>query len=385
MAAVREALAEAPAVVLVGPRQVGKTTLARQLLAEQPGTIYLDLEAAADLRRLSDPRAFFATTTGRLTILDEVHRLPTLFAELRGEIDERRRQGHRTGQFLLLGSASLDLIQSASETLAGRVIYQEIMPLGVAETAPAGIADDRLWLRGGFPDSLLAASDRASLRWRSAFIRSYLERDVPMFAPRLPASAIGQLWTMLAHGQGSMLNLARLAGAMAVSAPTVQRYVDLLEDLLLVQRLRPWTGNAAKRLIRTPKLYIRDSGLVHALLELESLHDVLGHPVVGASWEGFVISALVAAAGPSRRSLFYRTQDGAEIDLVFERAGKPEIGIEIKRSSVPKIEPGFAIACDDLGVEQRFCVAQVGTPYPARNGVMVLPLADAVRQLQDTA
>lgn len=382
LSALREALAEAPAVVLTGPRQVGKTTLARQLLAERPDAVYLDLEAAADRRRMDDPRAFLATIPGQLTILDEVHLLPTLFAELRGEIDERRRQGHRSGQFLLLGSASLDLIQTASETLAGRVRYLEIAPLTAPEVAPVGIPENRLWLRGGFPDSLLAPSDAASLRWRSAFIRSYLERDVPMFAPRVPASAVGQLWTMLAHAQGTMLNLARLAQALAVSAPTVQRYVGLLEDLLLVRRLLPWSGDLAKRLIRTPKLYIRDSGLLHGLLELESLHDLLGHPVVGASWEGFVIETLIAAAGPGMRPLYYRTQDGAEIDLAFERGGKPELAIEIKRSSAPKIEPGFAIACNDLGVTNRLCIAPVEASYPTRGGVMVMPLLEAVARLK---
>jgi predicted AAA+ superfamily ATPase len=361
---------------------VGKTTLARQLLAERPDAVYLDLEAAADRRRMDDPRAFLATIPGQLTILDEVHLLPTLFAELRGEIDERRRQGHRSGQFLLLGSASLDLIQTASETLAGRVRYLEIAPLTAPEVAPVGIPENRLWLRGGFPDSLLAPSDAASLRWRSAFIRSYLERDVPMFAPRVPASAVGQLWTMLAHAQGTMLNLARLAQALAVSAPTVQRYVGLLEDLLLVRRLLPWSGDLAKRLIRTPKLYIRDSGLLHGLLELESLHDLLGHPVVGASWEGFVIETLIAAAGPGMRPLYYRTQDGAEIDLAFERGGKPELAIEIKRSSAPKIEPGFAIACNDLGVTNRLCIAPVEASYPTRGGVMVMPLLEAVARLK---
>jgi uncharacterized protein len=372
------ALDEAPAVVLLGPRQVGKTTLARQVQDQIKESIYLDLESAADLRRLDDARGFLATTAGRLTIIDEVHRTPMLFAELRGEIDERRRQGYRTGQFLLLGSASLDLIQKASETLAGRVVYEEIAPLMPVETRPAGIDIDQLWLRGGFPESVLARSDRASLNWRRNFIRSYLERDVPMFAPRMPASLIGQLWTMLAHSQGTMLNQARLAQSLAVSAPAVQRYIDLLEDLFLIRRLRPWSGNLGKRLVRTPKVYIRDSGLVHGLLEIETLNDLLGHPVIGLSWEGFVIEALIQAAGPNRIPLYYRTQDGAEIDLVFERAGRPELAFEIKRSSAPKIEPGFAIACDDIQVTKRYCVAPVKEAYPARNGVQVLPLLQAV-------
>jgi uncharacterized protein len=385
LATLEQAVADAPAVVLLGPRQVGKTTLALELQSRRPGSVYLDLESSADLRRLDDPAAFLATTLGQLAILDEVHRVPTLFAELRGEIDRRRRAGHRVGQFLLLGSASLDLIQQASESLAGRVIYREVSPFGPAEAAIAGHSPDALWLRGGFPESLLAADDGASLRWRAAFIRSYLERDVPIFAPRAPSSMIGRLWTMLAHGQGSMLNLSRLGQALAVSVHTVQRYVELLEDLFLVRRLPPWSGNIAKRLVRTPKVYIRDSGLVHALLEIPDLHRLLGHPVVGGSWEGFVIETLIRAAGPSAKPFFFRTHDGSEIDLVLERGGVPVIGIEIKRSSAPKPEQGFTIACDDLGLTRRWCVAPVGSAYPIRAGIEVMPAEEAIRRLGELA
>jgi hypothetical protein len=205
-----------------------------------------------------------------------------------------------------------------------------------------------------------------------------------MFAPRAPSSMIGRLWTMLAHAQGNMLNLSRLGQALAVSVHTVQRYVELLEDLFLVRRLPPWSGNIAKRLVRTPKVYIRDSGIVHALLEIPDLHQLLGHPVVGGSWEGFVIETLIRTAGSSAKPHFYRTHDGAEIDLVFERGGRPETGIEIKRSSAPKPEQGFTIACDDLGLARRWCVAPVGTAYPIRAGIEVMPLEEAVRRLQES-
>lgn len=380
--ALRQSLARAPAVVLLGPRQIGKTTLAKKLAENEKGAIYLDLEKAADLRRLEDAGAFLRSQPGRLVIIDEVHRLPNLFAELRGIVDERRAGGIRTGQFLLLGSASLDLVQHASETLAGRVIYLDLAPIAVDEARGAGVGADTLWLRGGFPESLIAADDAESFEWRRNFIRSYLERDVPMFAPRMPSNTIGRLWTMLANAQGSLLNSARLAQGLGVSAPMINRYIDLLVDLMLVRRLQPWSGNLNKRLVRSPKVYVRDSGVVHALLELETLDHLLGHPVVGPSWEGFVIETLIDAAGPRRAPMFYRTQDGAEIDLLFERAGKIEMALEIKRSTAPKVERGFFLACDDLQIERRFVVYSGQEGYPISHGATVLSLEEAVTRLR---
>jgi predicted AAA+ superfamily ATPase len=388
--ALESALARAPAVALLGPRQVGKTTLARQLahaLAAQRGgkianVVYLDLEKAADLRRLDDPGAYLRGRAGGLTIIDEVHRVPTLFAELRGIIDERRAAGERAGQFLLLGSASLDLVNHASETLAGRISYLEMTPVSPDEANAAGIGLDRVWQRGGFPDSLTAASDALSLDWRQDFIRSYLERDVPMFAPRMPASTIGRLWTMLAHAQGTPLNSARLAQALGISSPMIGRYIDLLDDLLLVRRLQPWSGNLGKRLVKSPKIYVRDSGLVHALLDIGTHEALLGHPVAGASWEGLVVETLIAAAGPRATPLYYRTADGAEIDLVIERAGQPAFAIEIKRSSAPKPEAGFHRAVEDIKAERRLVVAPVDDRYPLKGGIEVMGLAEAVAQVR---
>jgi uncharacterized protein len=372
---VRARLAEAPAVVLLGPRQVGKTTLARQIADERgEKALYLDMERPADQRRLDDPDAFLRAQSGRLVVIDEIHRVPELFASLRGIIDDRRRLGMRTEQFLLLGSASLDLIKQASETLAGRVSYLEIRPFVASETMPAGISLEQLWVRGGFPDSLLAVSDLASLNWRTDFIRSYLERDVPMFAPRMPAETIGRLWTMLANGQGSLLNQARLASSLGVSAPTVGRYIDLLADLLLVRRLRPWLGNANKRLVKSPKVYVRDSGLVHGLIELGSLNAILGHSIAGPSWEGFAIETIIAAVGERVTPFFYRSEHGAEIDLVLERGGKPIAAIEIKRSSAPVVSKGFRIACDDLGVQARYIAYSGTTRFPMVEGVMAMPI-----------
>jgi uncharacterized protein len=373
-----------PAVVLLGPRQVGKTTLARAVAADWPaGAIYLDMERPADRRRLDDADAYLRAQAGKLVVIDEIQRAPGLFEVLRGIIDERRAKGRRFGHFLLLGSAALDLMQQSSETLAGRVAYLEMGPVNVLEASAAQIDDSTLWLRGGFPESLLALDDSASLDWRRDFIRSYLERDVPMFAPRMPAQALARLWTMLAHNQGGLLNQARLAASLGVSAPTVMRYTDLMVDLQLVRRLQPWSGNVGKRLVKAPKVFVRDSGILHALLDLESVNDVLGHPIAGASYEGFVIENLIACASPSYKPYFYRTHDGAEIDLLLESGGKPRIAIEIKRSSAPMLERGFGLACDDLKIERRYVVYPGEEAYTLRNGVQAIGLAAMAKQLQD--
>ncbi|MGH8228578.1 MAG: ATP-binding protein [Steroidobacteraceae bacterium] len=371
-----------PAVVLLGPRQVGKTTLARQIASDrETRALYLDLERPVDVRRLQDADAFLRAQSGKLVVIDEIHRAPALFEVLRGIIDDRRAAGDRTGHFLLLGSAAIELMRQASETLAGRIAYAELAPIDASELPPEVRTCDRLWTRGGFPDSLLAAADAASLDWRRAFIRSYLERDVPMFAPRMPAETIGRLWTMLAHAQGTLLNASRLATSLEVSAPTVGRYIDLLVDLLLVRRLRPWSGNVGKRLVRTPKVYIRDSGLTHALLDLESWEDVLGHPVAGTSWEGFVIENLIAAAGDRRTPYFFRTEDGAEIDLLFERGGAVEMTIEIKRSSAPALSRGFNLARRSLGCREAYLVHGGAESWPMPDGILAISLGDLMRRL----
>lgn len=373
----QEKLSQSSAVVLLGPRQVGKTTLARTVADGWPGgAVYLDLERPADRLRLEDADSYLRAQQGKLVILDEIHRAPGVFEILRGIIDDNRRASQRNGQFLLLGSASLDLMRQSSETLAGRIAYMEIGPIETGEASDAGIADTTLWLRGGFPDSLLSVDDKRSLDWRRDFIRSYLERDVPMFAPRLPAETIGRLWTMLAHQQGGVLTQTRLASALAVANPTVDRYIDLLVDLQLLRRLRPWSGNVGKRLVKSPKVYVRDSGIVHALLSLETQDDVLGHPVCGASFEGHCIDNLIAAAGPDRVPYFYRTQAGAELDLLFEKGGRIEMAIEVKRSSSPTPEKGFAIACDDLGITQRFVVYPGTERFALRHGAVAIGLQE---------
>lgn len=383
LAELRDTLQETPAVVLLGPRQVGKTTLAHAIEREARGrALYLDLERDGDLRRLTDADTYLRSQGGRLVILDEIHRVPQLFPTLRGIIDARRRAGEKAGHFLLLGSASMDLQRQAGESLAGRVAYLELSPVLVDELPRRGPNTAALWLRGGFPESLLATDDRASLRWREHFIRSYLERDVSYYAPRLPIAAIGRLWRMLAHLQGTPLNKARLAASLEVSAPTVGSYLDLLEALLLVRRLAPWSGNLGKRLVRAPKVYLRDSGILHALHGLSTLDEVLSHPVAGASWEGFVIEQLIAAAGSRRIPLYFRTEKGAEADLVLERGGRVEMVVEIKRTTAPVVSKGFHIACDDLSPRSAFVVHGGTDSWPMGNGVVAISLPDLMTRLR---
>lgn len=387
LAVVAERLRSTDAVVLLGPRQVGKTTLAREIARSLgPSSVYLDLERTSDLRRLEDADAYLRAQGGRLVVVDEIHRAPGLFPILRGIIDERRQQQDRGGHFLLLGSASLDLQQQAGESLAGRVAYLEMSPILATELPikplPPRESVDQLWARGGFPESLLAETNAASAMWRQDFLRSYLERDVPMFAPRLPASTLGRLWRMLANAQGTTLNQARLASSLDVSAPTVGRYVDLLVDLLLVRRLQPWSGNVGKRLVRSPKVYVRDSGVLHALLGLDTIDDVLSHSIAGPSWEGFVIENLIAAAGPGRIPLFFRTEKGAEVDLVFERGGQVEMVIDIKRSTAPTVSKGFRLACDDLSPKSAFVVHSGTERWPMPGQVTAISLVELMTELE---
>jgi hypothetical protein len=287
-------LDQAPAVAILGPRQSGKTTLALAIAEGRP-SIYLDLESAADRARLAEPELYFADHSEELVVLDEIHRAPGIFEALRGVIDQGRREGSGAGRFLLLGSAAIDLLAQSGESLAGRIAFVELAPFDVTEVGAEQL--DRLWVRGGFPDSFLAGNDAISLRWRQDFIRTYLERDIPQLGPRIPAETLRRLWTMFAHHQGGLLNAAQLARGLGVSGTTIAHYLDLMVDLLLVRRLPPRLPNAGKRLVRSPKVYIRDSGLVHALLGLADKEAVLGHPIAGPSWEGMAIENLLAAAG----------------------------------------------------------------------------------------
>jgi uncharacterized protein len=389
LGAIRERLNESPAVALIGPRQVGKTTLARAITDDLgQKAIYLDLEQAQDRAKLADPPAYFSLHADKLVILDEIHRAPEIFSVLRGEIDARRRSGKPFGHFLILGSAALPLLRQTSESLAGRIAYVEMTPLLVPEISTGKAEAEQpciglpsphrqLWLRGGFPSSYLAASDAASLRWRLAFIRSYLERDIPQFGIRVPAATLERFWTMLAHVHGGLLNAQQLAGSLGVAWHTANHYLNLMEDLLLIRRLKPYAANTAKRLVKSPKLYIRDTGLLHALLGLRTLEDLLAHPVAGASFEAVAIEALIAAMPDGAHAFFYRTQAGAEIDLVVDLGNTRFIAIEIKSSTAPSVSRGFHSGCEDLRPLEKLVVYPGQERFPIGFGIQALPIQQA--------
>jgi uncharacterized protein len=377
-------LEEFPAVGVLGPRQIGKTTLAEEIAASiNPRPIYLDLERPSDAAKLNEPEAYFELHKGKLIVLDEIQRVPHLFQILRGVIDQNRREGRKTGQFLILGSASLDLLKQSSESLAGRIAYRELSGLTIGEVDHKKPKDlDRLWLRGGFPESFLAKNDEASLRWRLNFISTYLERDVPQLGPRIPSITLRLLWTMLAHGQGGQLNIAQLANNLDIAAPTAKRYVELLEDLLLIRTLRPWFENVGKRLVKAPKIFIRDSGLTHGLLNLTTLDDVLGHPVVGASWEGFVMENLLSCLPAGVTPWFYRTSTGSEIDLVIEKSVRERYAIEIKRSQTPSVSKGFHLGCADIKATKQFIVYPGMERYAVTKTITAIPILDMMNELR---
>lgn len=369
-----------PAVALLGPRQVGKTTLALKFSEDFP-SLYLDLELEADRNKLSDPVLYLDEHEDKLVILDEVHRLPNLFQSLRSLIDAGRRKGKRTKRFLLLGSASMELLKQSSETLAGRISYLMLNPLDVLEVgAPER---DVLWVRGGFPDSFLAVNEALSLKWRLDFIRTYLERDIPQLGPRIPAETLRRFWTMLAHVQGGILNAALLARGLGVDGKTITHYLDLMVDLLLVRRLPPWHRNIGKRLVKSPKVYVRDSGIVHALLGLKTKEDILSHPVVGASWEGFVIENLLTASPEGTAASFYRTSAGAEIDLVLALPSNQLWAIEIKRSLSPKPEKGFHSACEDLNPTRKYIVYPGQERFPLSVDLTAISVYDLAKEVRN--
>lgn len=378
-AQLRDQLGQFPAVVLLGSRQVGKTTLALELTKNQP-SLYLDLESDTDRNKLQEAELYLASHQDKLIILDEVHRMPDLFSQLRGLIDKARRTGKTSGQFLLLGSTSLDLLQQSSESLAGRVAYLELAPFDITEID----SPEKLWTRGGFPDSYKAQSDSKSFTWRKNFIRSYLERDIPQFGPRIPAETLRRFWTMLAHVQGGLLNSASLARGLDVDNKTINRYLDLLVDLLLVRKLTPWHGNSGKRLTKSPKIYIRDSGIVHCLLKIANHEALIEHPVIGASWEGFIIENILQVIDSQVYASFYRSSGGAEIDLILEfqsSKGKQVWAIEIKRSLKPKVTRGFHSACEDIQPHRKLLVYSGDDSYPIKNGIQVIGLKQIMQEV----
>ena len=378
---VLDRLAQFPAVVLLGPRQVGKTTLAEDI-AEDRESVYLDLENPRDRNKLSDTNRYLGEHEDKLVVLDEIHRVPELFQTLRGSIDRGRRKGFRTGRFLLLGSASIDLLKQTGESLAGRIAYVDLPPLGVLEVGEED--KEKLWVRGGFPDSFLTEADEHSMTWRDSFIKTYLERDIPDLGPRIPAETLHRFWTMLAHSQGSVLNAAQLARSLAVDGKTIARYLDLMVDLLLVRRLQPFHTNVKKRLVKSPKVYVRDSGVVHALLGIPNREALFGHPIMGSSWEAFIIDNLLSMAPDRTLPSFYRTSAGAEIDLILEFPRLSETwAIEIKSGSAPKPTKGFYNAIEDIKPDKSFVVYAGDERYPLAEGVDAISLAEMCQMLSE--
>lgn len=348
-------LSEVPAVALLGARQVGKTTLAKSI-ARTTKAIYLDLESSMDQFKLQDPEHFFKTHQDQLIILDEIQRHPNLFNILRGVIDRRRQDGHRHRQFLFLGSASMHLLKQSSESLAGRISYMEMSGLNTLEINMDAQSIQKRWLRGGFPESYLANDTSVAMNWMEDLIRTYVERDVPQLGFKIPSSRLRRLWTMMAHLQGEPINASKLASNLEVGRAQIQHYIDILTGLLLIRRLEPWHANVKKRLVKSPRYYIRDSGTQHRLLGIDTMDALLSNPVLGKSWEGFVIENIHSVLDRRSESYFYRTAAGAEIDLIINLPSSERWAIEIKYGHAPKLGKHFSQTCDDVGATQKYVV-----------------------------
>ncbi len=365
---IRKSLDRYPVVGLIGCRQVGKTTLAKIIAQELKDVLYLDLELPSDIAKLQDPELYLSQFSARLVIIDEIQRMPDLFPLLRALVDKNRTPK----RFLILGSASPDLIKKSSETLAGRIIYHELKPFGLDEVVFDSLKT--LWLRGGLPLSFLSEDDHESIIWRESFIRTYLERDIPQFGIHVPSTNLRRFWMMIAHMHGQLWNASQTARSLGLSAPTVRNYLDILTDTFIVRQLMPYHFNIKKRLIKSPKVYIRDSGLLHALLRIESFDDLHSHPVLGNSWEGFVIEQIASILPENTPLYFYRTSAGAEIDLViFDKKNRP-LGVEIKYGLSPKLERGFSLAFEDLSCKKGFIIYPGEEYYPLKKDVFALPV-----------
>ncbi len=380
------ALNSIPVVALLGSRQVGKTTLALEISKTNISKpiSYLDLELDSDLAKLDDSESYLRRFENQLLIIDEVQLKPDLFRVLRGLVDIRKRAGEKTTQFLLLGSASRDLLQQSTETLAGRIRFLELSPFSILEiqaTDPLGFNPEKLWFRGGFPDSYLAQNDNESWDWRSAFISTYVERDIPQMGLKIPATRMRRFWMMLAHLHGQQVNLSTLGKSLEVSHTTIRNYLDVLTDLYMIRQIQPWAGNTKKRLVKSPKVYLRDSGLLHRLLNISDHETLLGNPCVGASWEGFVIESIITIISDKWRYSYYRTTAQAEIDLVLEGPKQEVWAIEVKRSVAPKLSRGFHLACTDIRATKKFAVYSGTERYPLTEDTEAIGIIDLLSNL----
>ncbi|OOG75246.1 ATP-binding protein [Algoriphagus sp. A40] len=384
-----QGLKSMPVVVILGPRQVGKTTLALEIakpLLDKP-VHYLDLELDSDLAKLDDAESYLRRFENQLLVIDEVQRKPDLFPIIRGLVDIRKRAGERVGHFLLLGSASKELLQQSSETLAGRIRYLELPPFSVTElhqNDPLGFSVEKLWFRGGFPDSYLADSEEESWNWRHDFISTYVEKDIPLFGPQVPATRMKRFWTMLAHFHGQQANLSNIAKSLDVSHTTIKTYLDILQDFFMVRQVQPWSGNTKKRLVKTPKIYLRDSGLLHNLMNIHTFDHLLGHPVVGASWEGFLVENILNSLPSSWTASYYRSSNQAEIDLVLEKSNQEVWAVEVKRSIAPSLSAGFHSACEDIGATKKIVVYSGKDRFPMKGEVEVIGLVEFLKMVRST-
>lgn len=373
------ALNSMPVVALLGPRQVGKTTLAFEVskLINKNST-YLDMESDVDFNKLTDPESFFKRFDNELIIIDEVQRKPDLFRIIRGIVDERKRNGDKFGHFLLLGSASKDLLQFSSESLAGRIRYLELTPFTFTEIEHHENNEfnfEKLWFRGGFPDSYLSDGDHDSWNWRTDFISTYIERDLPNMGVGISSEYLKRFWKMLAHYHGNQINYSELGRSLEFSHTTIKNYLDVLTDFYMVRQIQPWSGNLKKRLVKSPKIYIRDSGILHHLLRLVKMSDLLSNPLLGASWEGFVVENIINQLDNRWEYNYYRTATQVEIDLILKTPDNETWAVEIKRSSAPKLSRGFYEACNDIQATRKFIVNAQSDQYPLNNDVEVIGLA----------
>jgi predicted AAA+ superfamily ATPase len=365
-AEIKQLLSWSPAVALLGARQIGKTTLAKQVAHSFPDAIYLDLETPQARARLLNPELFFQANRQRLIVLDEVQHMPEIFSVLRGEIDHDRRNG----RFLILGSASFQLLQQ-SQSLAGRLTLVDMAPLLLSEVYTDFPSIQTHWLRGGFPNSFSAPSDAASWHWRDSFVRHFLDTDLPALGIQVNPELMRRFWRMTAHLHGQLFNASSIAASLGLSAPTIARYLDHLVQSLMLRKLEPFHANLGKRLVKSPKIYVRDSGLLHYLLGIREVNDLLGHPQTGASWEGFCIEQICNHAPLGSQVSFYRTAAGAELDVVVE-TGQQRLGFEVKFSSVPKVTKGFWQACDDVNVDAAYVLAPVQETWSMTDTVHVI-------------